>query len=83
MVRTGPRGRKRGNARSRATLHNIRQNRFEAVVCNSLGIPLAAGLLYACTGLLLSAVITTVAMGMRSVTALNNALWLHQVRLKG
>jgi len=73
-VRTGSRGQKRGNARSRATLRNIRQNPCGAYVYNSLGIPLAAGLLYPCTGLLLSAVITTVAMSMRSVTALNNAL---------
>lgn len=58
---------------SRATLRNIKQNLFGAFVYNSLGIPLAAGLLYPLTGWLLSPVFASIAMALSSVTVVSNA----------
>jgi len=58
---------------SRATVRNIRQNLFGAFVYNSLGIPIAAGVLYPLTGLLLSPVFAGAAMAMSSVTVVSNA----------
>jgi Cu+-exporting ATPase len=58
---------------SRATLRNIKQNLFGAFVYNSLGIPLAAGVLFPVTGLLLNPVIAGAAMAMSSVTVVSNA----------
>ncbi len=58
---------------SRATLKNIKQNLFGAFVYNSLGIPVAAGVLYPLTGILLSPVIGGAAMALSSVTVVTNA----------
>lgn len=58
---------------SRATLKNIKQNLFGAFVYNSLGIPIAAGLLYPWTGDLLSPVVAGAAMALSSVTVVLNA----------
>ncbi|WP_281647381.1 heavy metal translocating P-type ATPase [Parendozoicomonas sp. Alg238-R29] len=58
---------------SRATLKNIRQNLFGAFLYNSLGIPVAAGVLYPLTGMLLNPVIAGAAMAMSSVTVVSNA----------
>lgn len=58
---------------SRATLSNIRQNLFGAFIYNSLGIPIAAGVLFPFTGLLLSPVIAGAAMAFSSVTVVTNA----------
>jgi len=58
---------------SKATLRNIKQNLFGAFVYNSLGIPVAAGLLFPFTGLLLNPVIAGAAMAMSSVTVVSNA----------
>lgn len=66
---------------SRATLKNIKQNLFGAFIYNSLGIPVAAGLLYPWTGLLLSPVIAAAAMSMSSVTVVSNALRLRSTQL--
>ena len=66
---------------SAATLKNIRQNLFFAFVYNALGIPLAAGLLYPFTGLLLSPMIAAAAMSFSSVSVITNALRLRRVRL--
>ena len=66
---------------SRATLRNIRQNLFFAFVYNSLGIPLAAGVLYPVFGLLLSPVVASAAMTFSSVSVIANALRLRRVRL--
>jgi Cu+-exporting ATPase len=60
-------------ALSTATLRNIRQNLFGAFVYNTLGIPLAAGLLYPLTGWLLSPVFASAAMALSSVTVVSNA----------
>lgn len=58
---------------SRATLSNIRQNLFGAFIYNTLGIPIAAGILFPLTGLLLSPVIAGAAMAFSSVTVVSNA----------
>ena len=58
---------------SRATLRNIKQNLFGAFVYNVLGIPVAAGLLYPFTGLLLSPIIAGAAMAASSITVVTNA----------
>ncbi|WP_126452728.1 heavy metal translocating P-type ATPase [Sulfuriflexus mobilis] len=58
---------------SRATVRNIRQNLFGAFVYNSLGIPVAAGVLYPLMGILLNPVVAGAAMAMSSVTVVTNA----------
>ena len=58
---------------SKATVRNIKQNLFGAFVYNSLGIPVAAGLLFPFTGMLLNPVIAGAAMAMSSVTVVSNA----------
>jgi len=58
---------------SRATLTNIKQNLFGAFVYNSLGIPVAAGVLYPLLGILLNPMIAGAAMAMSSVTVVSNA----------
>ena len=68
---------------SRATLRNIKQNLFGAFVYNSLGIPVAAGLLYPFTGVLLNPMIAGAAMALSSVTVVSNANRLRRVRLGG
>jgi Cu+-exporting ATPase len=66
---------------SQATMRNIRQNLFFAFVYNSLGVPIAAGLLYPFFGLLLSPIIAAAAMSFSSVSVITNALRLSQVKL--
>ena len=66
---------------SRATMGNIRQNLFLAFVYNAAGVPIAAGLLYAVTGWLLSPAIAAAAMALSSVSVVGNALRLRSVRL--
>ncbi|HEV2426493.1 MAG TPA: heavy metal translocating P-type ATPase [Terriglobia bacterium] len=66
---------------SESTLRNIRQNLFFAFVYNSLGIPIAAGVLYPVFGLLLSPVIASAAMTFSSVSVISNALRLRHVEL--
>jgi Cu+-exporting ATPase len=58
---------------SKATVRNIKQNLFGAFVYNSLGIPIAAGVLYPLFGLLLNPVVAGAAMAMSSVTVVSNA----------
>jgi len=58
---------------SRATVRNIKQNLFGAFIFNSLGIPIAAGILYPFIGMLLSPMIAGGAMAMSSVTVVSNA----------
>lgn len=66
---------------SHATMWNIRQNLFFAFLYNSLGIPVAAGVLYPFFGLLLSPIIAGAAMSLSSVSVISNALRLRRVRL--
>ncbi len=66
---------------SRATMRNIKQNLFFAFVYNSLGVPIAAGLLYPWFGILLSPMIAAAAMSFSSVSVVANALRLRRVRL--
>lgn len=58
---------------SRATLKNIKQNLFGAFIYNTLGIPIAAGLLYPLFGMLLSPIIAGAAMAASSITVVTNA----------
>ena len=62
---------------SRATMRNIRQNLFFAFVYNSLGVPIAAGLLFPFFGVLLSPMIAAAAMSLSSVSVIGNALRLR------
>jgi len=66
---------------SRATMRNIRQNLFFAFVYNSMGVPVAAGVLYPFFGLLLSPMIAAAAMSLSSVSVIGNALRLRRVKL--
>ena len=64
-----------------ATLRNIRQNLFFAFAYNVAGVPIAAGILYPLTGMLLSPMIAAAAMSFSSVSVVSNALRLRRVRL--
>ncbi|MEA1672024.1 copper-translocating P-type ATPase [Nitrospirillum sp. BR 11163] len=70
----------RARALSRATMRNIRQNLFLAFIYNALGVPVAAGVLYPFSGILLSPVIAAAAMALSSVSVIANALRLRTVR---
>ena len=60
-------------ALSKATLRNMKQNLFGAFIYNTLGIPIAAGVLYPLTGTLLSPVVAGAAMALSSITVVSNA----------
>jgi len=81
LVRGDLRGIVRARLLSRATMRNIRQNLFFAFVYNSIGVPLAAGILYPFFGLLLSPMIAAAAMSFSSVSVVWNALRLRNVEL--
>jgi Cu+-exporting ATPase len=66
---------------SRATMTNIRQNLFLAFVYNAIGVPVAAGVLYPFTGLLISPIWASAAMTFSSVSVITNALRLRRVQL--
>ncbi|WP_306753060.1 heavy metal translocating P-type ATPase [Paracoccus actinidiae] len=66
---------------AKATLRNIKQNLFFAFVYNAAGVPVAAGLLYPLTGMLLSPMIAAAAMSLSSVSVIANALRLRRVAL--
>ena len=66
---------------SQATMRNIRQNLFFAFIYNLAGVPIAAGVLFPLTGMLLSPVIAAAAMSMSSVSVIGNALRLRMIRL--
>jgi Cu+-exporting ATPase len=66
---------------SRAMMSNIRQNLFFAFIYNSLGVPIAAGVLYPFLGILLSPIIAGAAMSLSSVSVIANALRLRSVKL--
>jgi len=64
-----------------ATVRNMRQNLGFALIYNALGVPLAAGLLYPLTGLLLSPLIAALAMSFSSVSVVTNALRLGRSKV--
>ena len=81
LIRGDLRGIVRARRLSRATMRNIKQNLFSAFVYNALGVPLAAGVLYPFSGLLLSPMIAAAAMSLSSVSVIANALRLRRARL--
>jgi Cu+-exporting ATPase len=66
---------------SQATMRNIRQNLFFAFIYNSIGVPIAAGVLYPFFGLLLSPILAAAAMSFSSVSVITNSLRLRKARL--
>jgi Cu+-exporting ATPase len=66
---------------SQATMRNIRQNLFFAFIYNSIGVPIAAGVLYPVFGLLLSPILAAAAMSFSSVSVITNSLRLRTVKL--
>jgi P-type Cu+ transporter len=66
---------------SRAVMKNIRQNLFFAFIYNSLGVPVAAGVLYPFFGILLSPIIAAAAMSFSSVSVITNSLRLRKLEL--
>jgi Cu+-exporting ATPase len=81
LVKGDLRGIVRAFLLSRRTMRNIRQNLFFAFVYNLLGVPIAAGVLYPFTGLLLSPMIAAAAMSCSSLSVVANALRLRTMRL--
>jgi P-type Cu+ transporter len=66
---------------SSATMKNIRQNLFFAFIYNSIGVPIAAGVLYPLFGLLLSPILAAAAMSFSSVSVITNSLRLRNAKL--
>ena len=81
LVKGDLRGIVRARRLSRATMRNIRQNLFFAFIYNTLGVPVAAGVLYPFFGVLLSPMIAAAAMSFSSVSVITNALRLRRVSL--
>lgn len=78
LVKGDLRGLLRARKLSRATMTNIKQNLFFAFVYNTLGVPVAAGVLYPAFGLLLSPMIAAAAMSFSSVSVIVNSLRLRR-----
>jgi Cu+-exporting ATPase len=81
LVKGDLRGIVRARRLSRATMRNIRQNLFFAFIYNSLGVPVAAGVLYPFLGILLSPMFAAAAMSFSSVSVVGNALRLRGARV--
>jgi Cu+-exporting ATPase len=81
LVKGDLRGIVRARRLSRATMRNIRQNLFFAFVYNSIGVPVAAGVLYPFFGVLLSPMLAAAAMSFSSVSVITNALRLRKASL--
>jgi Cu+-exporting ATPase len=81
LVKGDLRGIVRARRLSRATMRNIRENLFFAFIYNTLGVPVAAGILYPAFGLLLSPMIAAAAMSFSSVSVIANALRLRSADL--
>ncbi|MEJ2171574.1 MAG: copper-translocating P-type ATPase [Woeseiaceae bacterium] len=81
LVKGDLQGLLRARRLSRATMKNIRQNLFFAFVYNSVGVPIAAGVLYPAFGILLSPMLAAAAMSFSSVSVIANALRLNRARL--
>jgi Cu+-exporting ATPase len=81
LVRGDLRGIVRARRLSRATVRNIRQNLFLAFVYNTVGVPIAAGVLFPFAGVLISPVWASAAMTLSSLSVIGNALRLRHLRL--
>jgi Cu+-exporting ATPase len=81
LLRGDLRGLVRARRLSKATMRNIRQNLFFAFLYNAAGVPIAAGLLYPISGVLLSPMVGALAMSFSSVSVIVNALRLRVVKL--
>jgi Cu+-exporting ATPase len=81
LIKGDLRGIARARNLSRAAMRNIRQNLFFAFIYNLLGVPIAAGILYPFTGLLLQPVFAAAAMSFSSVSVIVNALRLRRAKL--
>jgi P-type Cu+ transporter len=81
LVKGDLRGIVRARRLSRATMRNIKQNLFFAFAYNSLGVPVAAGVLYPFVGILLSPIFAAAAMSFSSVSVVGNALRLRRAKL--
>lgn len=81
LIKGDLRGIARARLLSRATMRNIRQNLFFAFVYNALGVPVAAGVLYPFSGLLLSPMLAAAAMSFSSVSVITNALRLRTIKI--
>ncbi len=81
LIHGDMRGVVRARHLSRATMRNIRQNLFFAFVYNTLGVPIAAGVLYPFFGLLLSPMIASAAMTFSSVSVISNSLRIRKLKL--
>lgn len=81
LVKGDLRGISRARRLSRGTMRNIRQNLFFAFVYNSVGVPIAAGVLYPSLDLLLNPMIASAAMSLSSVSVIFNALRLRKIHL--
>ena len=81
LIRGDLRAIARARALSRATMANIRQNLWFAFAYNTLGVPLAAGVLYPSFGLVLSPMFAAAAMSLSSVSVIANALRLRRPKL--
>ena len=66
---------------AKTTLRNIKQNLFFAFAYNSVGVPVAAGILFPLTGALLSPMLAAAAMSLSSVSVIGNALRLRGLKL--
>ncbi|MNL26797.1 Copper-transporting P-type ATPase [compost metagenome] len=78
LVKGDLRGIARARQLSQATIRNMKQNLGFAFIYNALGVPLAAGVLYPMTGLLLSPMIAALAMSLSSASVITNALRLRK-----
>jgi len=81
LVKGDLRGIVRARRLSRATLRNIRQNLFLAFVYNTLGVPIAAGLLFPIAGILVSPIWASAAMTLSSLSVIANALRMRRIQL--
>lgn len=81
LVKGDLRGIVRAILLSRATMKNIKENLFFAFIYNSIGVPIAAGVLYPFFGLLLSPMIAAAAMSFSSVSVIGNSLRLRRISL--
>ncbi|HAF15403.1 MAG TPA: copper-transporting ATPase, partial [Blastocatellia bacterium] len=81
LVKGDLRGIVRARVLSRLTIRNIKQNLFFAFLYNSIGLPIAAGVLYPFVGILLSPMIAAAAMSFSSVSVIANSLRLRKVSI--